>query len=445
MNFPDETSEMIKPFLSHFNKYKSKPLSRTDDKKLNLILLNIYNDIHNAYKKVDLLSETDCFKSVVDDDNKPDNYDAKYFPQQIRSYIEKHSSSSSSVTYNCPIGERKIKIVFTLFSDTNENKKLDNDAKMIYVWLTLCSVYANKTCSKSLTIYIYKTPFDKSLPENSMTTLSSEHVNTAFTMSCLPKNEIVIYRNEEWFKVFIHESFHAFGLDFSMFNSTKNIIHDGLSTLFPIKSAFNSYESYTETWARIINCCFYSYNALTNKKDKKQFIINSTFCLELERMFTIYQCNKVLRFMGLQYTDICNSGDKNVSLSLRKNLYRENTNVFAYYIMSAMFMNNYFAFLNWCDENNTVEGHDNNNNNNNSNSNSNSNNNNNIIKFKNTENNYKSFIHYISRHYKCEDLIEGIENMNEMYKKLCKNSTNNKNNKNNKNKLFNTTRMTLLG
>ena len=175
----------------------------------------------------------------------------------------------------------------------SENKKLDNDAKMIYVWLTLCSVYANKTCSKSLTIYIYKTPFDKSLPENSMTTLSSEHVNTAFTMSCLPKNEIVIYRNEEWFKVFIHESFHAFGLDFSMFNSTKNIIHDGLSTLFPIKSAFNSYESYTETWARIINCCFYSYNALTNKKDKKQFIINSTFCLELERMFTIYQCNKV--------------------------------------------------------------------------------------------------------------------------------------------------------
>jgi hypothetical protein len=415
MDFSDEKSELIKPFLSHFNKYKSKPLSKKDEKHLNIILLSLYNDIHKAYKKVDLLFDTDCFKSV-EEYYRPDNYDTKFFPKLIKSYIDTHPASF--INYKCSIGERKIKIVFIIFSEKVDKKEIDNDVKMIYVWLTMCSLYASKTCSKILNIFIYKTPFDKSLPENKMTTLSSDHVNTAFTMSCQPKNEIIIYRNEEWFKVFIHESIHSFGLDFSMFDTKKNI-HDKLSTLFPIKSYFNSYESYTETWARIMNCCFYSYNALVNKKDKKQFIANSTFCLELERMFTLYQCNKVLRFMGLHYIDICNNGDKNASITLRKNMYRENTNVFAYYIMSALFMNNYFEFLNWCYENNSDGVNVVN------------------IKFKNTDDNYTSFINYISRHYKCTDLLEGIENMNELHTKLFKHST--------KNKLFNTTRMTLLG
>ena len=34
-------------------------------------------------------------------------------------------------------------------------------------------------------------------------------------------SEIIIFRNEEWFKVFVHETFHLFGVDFSNMSNLK--------------------------------------------------------------------------------------------------------------------------------------------------------------------------------------------------------------------------------
>ena len=399
MDIPEETSELVKVFLSHFNKYKSDTLSKKNEKQLNLMLTNLYNEINNAFKKVELMDKS-CFvaKQIQikssSDRLIPDAYNSSIFPQHIRKYIEQNETVYD--IYQCTIDGRDIRLIF---GGSNTNTNTNTYVAMIYAWLTMCCTYSSKTCAKSLTIYMYKTPFNKSLPKNKTTTLSGEHINTAYTSSCVPEGEIVIFRNEEWFKVFIHETFHTFGLDFSNDDNAINVINNGIKKLFPINSEINSYEAYTETWARIINCCFYSYNALKNKKDKSQFISNSTFCLELERMFTLYQCNKVLRFMGLRYTDICTSGD-NYS-SLRKNLYKENTNVFAYYVMSAIFMNNYFEFLTYCGNSNGGSVHIG-------------------IAFKNTNENNIALIEYISRQYKCDDLLEGLENMEQLYKKVIK-------------------------
>ena len=399
MDIPYETTELVKLFLSQFNKYKSDKLSKKNEKQLNLILISLYNDINNAFKKVELMDKA-CFiaKQIKIKNNSdriiPDSYNSSIFPQHIRTYIEQNETSYD--IYSCNIDGRDIRLIFTVFG-----KHIDNASiAMVYAWLTLCGVYSSKVCAKTLTIYIYITPFNKSLPNTKTTTLSGEHINTAYTSSCVPDGEIVIFRNEEWFKVLIHETFHTFGLDFSSDDNTIKVVNDGIKRLFPIKSEFNSYEAYTETWARIINCCFYSYNSLEHKKNKSQFIINSTFCLELERMFTMYQCNKVLRFMGLRYTDICNSGDKYTAL--RNNLYKENTNVFAYYVMSAIFMNNYFEFLNWCGgsppwHKSTASG------------------------IAPTASGIAptasgiAFIAYISRQYKCDDILKGLNNMEQLY------------------------------
>jgi len=427
MNIPEEILDIIKPFLSHFNKYKSPHLTKKKELQLHKLLLSLYNDIHTAFKKVELLPKTECLYKKIktsSDRIEPDSYNSSIFPRYIRAFIEKNETGY--LTYESTIGGRAIKIIFTQFDAQTDDSS--NEVKMIYVWLTICSVYAAETCAKTLTIYIYKTPFNKSLPDNKLTTLGSEHVNTAYTSSCVSNGEIVVFRKEEWFKVFIHETFHTFGLDFST-NGTNKIISNGVKKLFPIKSDFNIYEAYTETWARIINSCFYSYNTLDDKKDEKQFITNSTFCLELERMFTLYQCNKVLRFMGLNYTDICTTRqDEPTNVSLRKNLYKENTNVFAYYILSALFINNYFEFLNWCHTNNK-------NNNNMSNQ--------LCLKFKNTDHNNKEFVDYISKQYKCDVLLKGLEDMNQLHTKIVKTSTDDVKN-NNKNILL-TTRMTLFG
>ena len=68
-------------------------------------------------------------------------------------------------------------------------------------------------CAKKLDIYLYFTPFKKTLPTRNTEILNVKHVNTAFAFQCAPSGEIVIYRKEEWMKVFIHETFHSFGLD----------------------------------------------------------------------------------------------------------------------------------------------------------------------------------------------------------------------------------------
>ena len=74
--------------------------------------------------------------------------------------------------------------------------------------------YASSECVSKINIVIYLTPFKKVLPDNSIAILDVENANSAVTLACHNPGEIIIYRKEEWFKVFIHETFHSFGLDF---------------------------------------------------------------------------------------------------------------------------------------------------------------------------------------------------------------------------------------
>lgn len=204
-----------------------------------------------------------------------------------------------------------------------------------------------------MVIHIYLTPFKKVLPVNNSLVLSPENVNTAFTMSCAPDGEIIIFREEEWFKVFIHETFHAYGLDFGLKESKS--LFTVLKKTFPIKSDFNVNEAYAETWARIINCALYSFFSLNNKnRSKEKFLLYTDFCLQLERIFAIYQMNKILNFMGLKYKDLYDVNER--SSYLRRQLYKENTHVFGYYILTAIFLNGYRQFITWCGANNAVIG-----------------------------------------------------------------------------------------
>lgn len=231
-------------------------------------------------------------------------------------------------------------------------------------------------------VTIYLTPFEKILPPNNTAVLSPEHINTAFTMSCVADGEITIYRAEEWFKVFIHETFHAYGLDFGLNDATA--LRTLLAKTFPIKSDLNASEAYTETWARIINCLLYSFYSLPNKQDRETFLLYSDFCLQLERLFTIFQMNKVLAFMGLTYEDLHDSREK--SVFLRKQLYKENTHVFAYYVLPAIFLNDYKHFITWCSTNNNVS----------------------FLKFDCQEANFKKMANYIEAVYKNPTLLKTL-------------------------------------
>ena len=61
---------------------------------------------------------------------------------------------------------------------------------------------------------------------------------------------------------------------------------------------------------------------------------------------SIYQLVKVLNYMGMSYNTLTEKSE--LALSKRRNLYREKTNVFAYYVISAILLNNVHLFLKWC-------------------------------------------------------------------------------------------------
>ena len=55
--------------------------------------------------------------------------------------------------------------------------------------------------------------------------------------------------------------------------------------------------------------------------------------------------------MGLEYYNLYDNSSQ--SVSAREYLYREKTDVFAYYILKCILIHSYPQFLIWCNENNT--------------------------------------------------------------------------------------------
>ena len=402
MNFSSNVSELMKPFIKSFGKCDKATLSSEDNKAFHAILNTLYEDIVDS---TDNVFASGCFEhkvlqNKVGKDGKssaeskikrPNDFTSKYFPIQIQNYIKENELYQ--LLFSCGnVGGREIKVYFTLFDEKDllQVETYIEQVKMMYVWLNICDKYAEKQCTHSLDIYIYPTPFNKNLPGSTTTILGPEHVNTAFTLACAAKGQMLVFREEEWFKVFIHETFHAYGLDFATSNSNNSSdFKKKIAELYPINSDFSIYEAYTETWARIINCVFCSFNG-NNKtvNGKKAFIENFLVCIELERMFALYQCVKVLSFMGLHYKDIHEKNDKKENTLSRK-LYKENTHVFAYYVLSAVFLNDYEGFLLWCRKNNLTS----------------------LLKFNDNDKGFDSFFDYIKSVYNCIPLQNGIVEM----------------------------------
>ena len=223
---------------------------------------------------------------------------------------------------------------------------------MIYMWMYILSSFSIKRCSKILDLYVYLTPFKKELPDNQLVTLDSEHVNTGYTTGCREQTEIVLYRKEEWFKVFIHETFHNFGLDFSDMNLTS--INKYIREIFNVNIEYNIYESYCEVWARIMNTMIYSYLSLSNKHRSHPETFRNTFKenMKIEAYHSLYQSLKILTFMDLNFKVITEKSKDNIEIC--NHLYRENTSVFSYYIITSLLMNNYINFMRWSSKNNNI-------------------------------------------------------------------------------------------
>jgi len=335
----------IDDFETYYRKYTHHVQKELDD-----IYLILFKQLVSANNYVSLIDVSGKLTEVVVTGQIPLTHlvDANIIPNNIRQFVK--TKATHYLIYKCKVLDRFAKIIFVLYTDEDllRLNEYDMYARMMFMWIKMASVYSNINCSRVLTVYCYMTPFKKELPTNLLRTIGPEHCNSAATYSCRQKNEICIYREEEFFKVFIHETFHAFGLDFSELSQTN--INQQIRGVFPLNIEFNSFEAYCEFWATIINCAFCAYNIAGQKCTKDEFSLYIDFCIRFERMFSLFQLNKVLRYMSLEYNDLYS--DTQVSESLRTTLYKEDTNVFAYYILKCLLLYYYPEFLSWCNKNN---------------------------------------------------------------------------------------------
>jgi len=422
MQFSNTSQEYFNFFIEHFNKCIIKN-KESEQKIQNKIFNKLFLDIREADKYVKTLNAFDnCLSGIVLDIKSkkglalPSTYSNDYFPQEIRKVIE--TKTVNKILYYCVLNERKITLTFFTFKNETNFAIYDKYAKQVFMLIAILTHYSSSECSKSLNIFIYLTDFKRIIPDNNYTILGSYNVNGGFTTTCDKNSEIVVYRKEEWFKVLIHEAFHNLGLDFSKMNT--NQFHSKIKQLFPINSKFNIFESYCEFWARILNSAFCSYNVIDNKNDKDAFKTFLDFFIQIERLFSLFQCNKILNFLGISYQNLYETD--NGSHIARENLYKEKTNVFAYYIVTAFLLDNYVNVINWCNKNNLS-----------------------CFKFNNSQRNLDLFYNLIENSYKRNEFLKNLMCVSNYASKL--NKKTNKNNKlanNQINNIFKTTRMTIM-
>jgi hypothetical protein len=176
--------------------------------------------------------------------------------------------------------------------------------------------------------------------------LERHNLNNAYTYPCRNESELIIYRKEEWFKVFCHESMHNLGLDFSTTDDT--ISKNEILKIFPIKSDVRLFEAYTETWAKIMNCIFVSLYEC-KEANFENFICRFNYFITKERIFAIFQTVKILNHMGLKYEDLYELSDINKN---KRYKYNEKTYLISYFVINSILLNNYQEFIEWCLKNN---------------------------------------------------------------------------------------------
>jgi hypothetical protein len=370
------------------------PLKQTN--KTNKILSTIFYLIKNSFSYINSIEiNPSIFKiNKTNKIPKPRTFDENVFVSDIISHI--NINSSNCITYNFNLFDRRLTFYFVTENIPKNINIYNNYVKNMLVWLHIITQNKQIKCSSNLSVFIYHTNLLKYIPKSETTILNEMHVNTAFTKTCAVDSEIVIYRKEEWFKVFLHETFHTFALDFSDMNIQS--IKNKILNLFPVSSNASIYEAYAEFWARIMNISFCSYHNIKDKNSLSDFLNNTEFFINYERIYSFFQMTKILQFMNMEYDDLY---ERNKKSSSRRQNYKENTNVLAYYIITTILMNNYQEFIQWCFLNNNY-----------------------IFYFKKTNKNLQQFYSFIEQKYKTPNLLKNtkctnylIQQLNSKYKK----------------------------
>lgn len=251
--------------------------------------------------------------------------------------------------------------------------KFTREIHFMYLWMMLVQEHIRDSCSKVMNVFIIFSPLKKLLGKTN-TIMDAYHVNSAFTTSCKEHADIVIYRNEEWLKVFIHETFHCMGLDFS---SLPYHTEKAMEQMVSVHSQeqIRIYESYCEYWAELMHLVILSY---MDTKSKKDFLERFDFMLRRQLQFSVFQMVKILKHHELYYHDIIS----------HKQTFHEKTHIVSYYVFKTVLLFFSSSFENWCKRNNET-----------------------LFQFQQEKENVEKFLQFIAKHYKKSEFLQYVRKM----------------------------------
>lgn len=315
-------------------------------------------------------------------------------PEKIKDHLERMRWMGKKLSFSIKSRDFDVYLIHPVRgSEKKIDQWLKSIEKQIYVWLCIASAESTSGCSKHLSIYMYFTEFKKQFPESNQV-IDRMNVNTAYTYSCKlsdsGENEIYLFRKEEWFKVFIHETFHSFSLDFSVFDMQgKNFFDRNILKIFPLNIDLRFYETYCEMWAEILNVVYIVYGRENNRETK--FLINRiTEYLQFEQIFSLLQVCKILDSLHISYRELYESSEK--AKYKRMANYKENTSIMSYYILKSIFMLYFGEFIEWCALNNKGS-----------------------LNFRKTQANVEKYCEFIRERYNSPDFLEAIDFMDDQH------------------------------
>lgn len=239
---------------------------------------------------------------------------SEFVPARVLNYINQKPTRSVKQSYTLMGIKTKIEITGFTPKNTKDDRLLGVVCYVLSAIIFILRHSADPNID-TLSVKIYLTPFKKTGARGKQ--LGVTNINSGYCGKLNKKREIVIYREEEWFKVLLHEILHACTC--------------GPST--DVEAAFAKYmhqqfniadvsleESYVEFWARIISKCY----AEQNISDVEEAIGG-------EVMYSEVMSQKVLSW----YPDYCD----------KKDWIMLNANVFSYYVLASAFLRDWSRIL----------------------------------------------------------------------------------------------------
>ena len=345
----------------HANNNVSKELVKITNNIVNMCNIK-YDNNHLSNKSLDILyrlyQELRSYQNEVNTDligqieRKVDygvsisgdvkqNLISKYVSKQIREFI--FNKSKVQVHYKLS-GRIEWVIIFTVYGDVDTHylEYLDMCACNIFCLLKFLDKYRSDDCKiERLELYIFLTDFRKQLPVSKNITIGPVNVNSGSTRPCQPTTKITIFRQEEFMKLVIHESIHALGIEIPY--RYNNYYSEKLDEIFAIESTYNLNETYTEMWALIVNCLMVVLQSDKINNDRKTIQKLITNCLHIETNYSRIQVIKILDFLSLSLKDLAEKS--------KITNFKEDTHVFAYYILKYLLLENLGGFLDLCGDN----------------------------------------------------------------------------------------------